>query len=222
MDSPPRSKASAASRGTSISALRRCVEGDAVVALILIASETTEQVRAERAIATQARMIESMLEGVAVINDEGVIEITNPAFDALFGYRRGELIGREMATLAGWPFERPERWRLTSGDQTLRVEFDGWRADGSHFAAQGVLSRFEVAGQQSSPGGPAGRERAQAARARDSRSGESRAIPDRQRSPRRPRSGIDRHRSDVAGRRRPARRRNIRLSCPRSRASRAS
>jgi two-component system sensor kinase FixL len=122
-------------------------EGDAVVALILIASETTEQVRAERAIATQARMIESMLEGVAVINDEGVIEITNPAFDALFGHRRGELIGREMATLAGWPFERPERWRLTSGDQTLHVEFDGWRADGSHFAAQGVLSRFEVAGQ---------------------------------------------------------------------------
>jgi PAS domain S-box-containing protein len=127
-------------------------EADAVVALILIASETTEQIRAERAIATQARMIESMLEGVAVINDEGVIEITNPAFDALFGHGRGELIGREMATLAGWPFERPERWRLTSGDQngSLRVEFDGCRADGSHFAAQGVLSRFEVAGQKHS------------------------------------------------------------------------
>jgi PAS domain S-box-containing protein len=125
-------------------------EADAIVALILIASETTEQVRAERAIATQARMIESMLEGVAVINDQGVIEITNPAFDALFGRGRGELIGREMATLAGWPFERPERWRLTSGDQTLRVEFDGWRADGNHFAAQGVLSRFEVAGRNHS------------------------------------------------------------------------
>ena len=77
-------------------------------------------------------MIESMLEGVAVINEAGVIEITNPAFDALFGYRRGELIGREMASLAGWPFEQRERWLLApSGpDDSMRVEFEGRRADG--------------------------------------------------------------------------------------------
>lgn len=128
------------------------LERGAAAALTLIANETTEQVRAERAIATQARMIESMLEGVAVINDNGVIEITNPAFDALFGYRRGELIGREMAGLAGWPFEQPERWRFGASDGagSLQVEFEGRRADGDHFAAQGVLSRFEVAGRNHS------------------------------------------------------------------------
>ena len=82
-----------------------------VVAITMIASETTEQVRAERAIATQARMIESMLEGVAVVSEQAVIEITNPAFDMMFGYRRGELIGRAMTQLAGWPFEQPERWQ---------------------------------------------------------------------------------------------------------------
>lgn len=127
-------------------------DGERVAALALIATETTEQVRAERAIATQARMIESMLEGVAVISDAGVIEITNPAFDALFGYGRGQLIGREMATLAGWPFEQPERWRLGASESagSLRVEFDGRRARGDHFAAQGVLSRFEVAGRNHS------------------------------------------------------------------------
>ncbi len=127
-------------------------EADKITALTLIASETTEQIRAERAIATQARMIESMLEGVAVINDEGLIEITNPAFDLLFGYRRGELIGREMSTLAGWPFEQRERWRLAAGAHTgsLRVEFDGRRADATHFAAAGVLSRFEVANRNHS------------------------------------------------------------------------
>jgi PAS domain S-box-containing protein len=127
-------------------------ERDAIVALTLIANETTEQVRAERAIATQARMIESMLEGVAVINDAGVVEITNPAFDALFGYGRGELIGREMASLAGWPFEQPERWQISASAPaaTVRVEFEGRRADGDHFAAQGVLSRFEVAGRNQS------------------------------------------------------------------------
>lgn len=125
-----------------------------IVAITLIASETTEQVRAERAIATQARMIESMLEGVAVVNEQAVIEITNPAFDTLFGYRRGELIGRAMTTLAGWPFEQRERWQQLAGDQagqgSMRVEFDGLRADGSHFAAAGLFSRFEVAGRNHS------------------------------------------------------------------------
>lgn len=120
--------------------------------LTVIATEITEQVRAERAIATQARMIESMLEGVAVINERGMIEITNPAFDTMFGYRRGELIGHEMATLAGWPFEQPERWQRagTENLRSQRVEFDGRRGDGSHFAAAGVLSRFEVIGRNHS------------------------------------------------------------------------
>jgi two-component system, LuxR family, sensor kinase FixL len=124
--------------------------GQQIVAITLIASETTEQVRAERAIATQARMIESMLEGVAVVSDEAIIEITNPAFDTMFGYRRGELIGRAMTTLAGWPFEQPERWRQLAGGHgqgSMRVEFDGRRNDGSHFAAAGLLSRFDVAGR---------------------------------------------------------------------------
>jgi PAS domain S-box-containing protein len=125
--------------------------GQTIAALTLIASERTGQIRAERAIATQARMIESMLEGVAVINESGVIEITNPAFDKLFGYRRGELIGRDMTTLAGWPFEQPERWQQLAsgrhGQGSMRVEFDGLRSDGSHFAAAGLLSRFDVAGR---------------------------------------------------------------------------
>ena len=33
----------------------------------------------------------------------------------MFGYRRGELIGRDMTTLAGWPFEQPERWQQLRG-----------------------------------------------------------------------------------------------------------
>jgi two-component system sensor kinase FixL len=121
-----------------------------IVAIVMIASETTEQVRAERAIATQARMIESMLEGVAVVSEQAVIEITNPAFDTMFGYRRGELIGRAMTTLAGWPFEQPERWQQLAdpqGQGSVRVEFDGLRSDGTHFAAAGLLSRFDVAGR---------------------------------------------------------------------------
>lgn len=126
-------------------------EGDRIIGLAVIAAETTEQIRAERAIATQARMIESMLEGVAVVNEDAVIEISNPAFDALFGYRRGELTGRAMTSLAGWPFEARERWQIAGKQgRSMRVEFDGRRADGTHFAAAGVFSKFEIAGRSHS------------------------------------------------------------------------
>jgi PAS domain S-box-containing protein len=113
-----------------------------VVALTLVASETTEQVRAERAIATQAQMIESMLEGVAVVNEQGVIEITNPAFDAMFGYGRGALIGRELSMLAGRSLDQ----LAEAADRSMKVEFEARRRDGSYFSAAGVLSAFEVAG----------------------------------------------------------------------------
>jgi PAS domain S-box-containing protein len=69
----------------------------------------------------------------------------------MFGYRRGDLIGRPMTTLAGWPFEQPERWQQLASDPqgqgSMRVEFDGLRSDGTHFAAAGLLSRFDVAGR---------------------------------------------------------------------------
>jgi PAS domain S-box-containing protein len=121
-----------------------------IVALTLVATETTEQVRAERAIATQARMIESMLEGVAVVNEQGVVEITNPAFDRMFGYGRGDLIGRDMAELTNGAFTQRGRWPLKASSDSLTLEFETQRRDGTGFAAAGVLSRFEVAGRNHS------------------------------------------------------------------------
>jgi PAS domain S-box-containing protein len=124
--------------------------GGKTVALTLVATETTEQVRAERAIATQARMIESMLEGVAVVNEQGVIEITNPAFDRMFGYGRGDLIGKDMAELTNGAFTQRGRWPLQATASSLTLEFEAQRRDSTGFAAAGVLSRFEVAGRNHS------------------------------------------------------------------------
>lgn len=121
-----------------------------VVALTIVSNETTEQVRAERAIATQARMIESMLEGVAVINEQGIIEITNPAFDRMFGYSRGGLIGRDMAELTHGALTQRGGWPLKSDVASLKLEFEAQRRDGTGFPAAGVLSRFEVAGRNHS------------------------------------------------------------------------
>lgn len=124
--------------------------GGQIIALTMIGTETTEQVRAERAIATQARMIESMLEGVAVVNEQGLIEITNPAFDRMFGYDRGGLIGRDMTELTDGAFAQRGRWPLAPGTTSTTIEFEALRRDGTMFAAAGVLSRFEIAGRNHS------------------------------------------------------------------------
>jgi len=121
-----------------------------IVALTVVATETTEQVRAERAIATQERMIESMLEGVAVINEQGQIEISNPAFDSMFGYARGELIGRGLAALVPGAFAQRERGTGRKQSVSTTFECEAERQDATTFSVAGVLSKFEVAGRDHS------------------------------------------------------------------------
>jgi PAS domain S-box-containing protein len=58
---------------------------------------------------TQARVLESMAEGVSLCDARGVIEYTNPAEDAMFGYAPGELLGRPVTDLNDLPPEENAR-----------------------------------------------------------------------------------------------------------------
>lgn len=127
-------------------------EQDGIVALALNASDTTEHVLAQRAVATQAKMIESMLEGVALINETGAIVITNPAFDALFGYPRGMMIGESVAVLAGGsqndrgPLDRAMLSGLNGNSGPWALEFDApRRGDRARLTVAGALSRLDDA-----------------------------------------------------------------------------
>jgi PAS domain S-box-containing protein len=124
-------------------------EDGQVVALTLNGSDTTDHVLAQRAIATQAKMIESMLEGVALINEAGIIVITNPAFDALFGHVRGMLIGQSLAALAGGtPLDRGMLSALTGNEGgPWPLEFNAHRKDGGVVTVAGALSRLDDAGR---------------------------------------------------------------------------
>jgi PAS domain S-box-containing protein len=121
-----------------------------IVGIALNGSDMTSHIMAERAIATQARMIESMLEGVAVVDPAQRIEITNPAFDRMFGYPRGALIGLEIDALSSSTEERGivarEDGQLTR-EGAQPIEFEGQRCDGSYFAVAGIVTPFEVAGR---------------------------------------------------------------------------
>jgi PAS domain S-box-containing protein len=120
-------------------------EQNQIVALTLNGSDTTQHVMAQRAVATQAKMIESMLEGVALINEAGLIVITNPAFDALFGHDRGMLIGRPISTLSdALNFVGLPR-TAANGSGPWPLEFEARRPDGQRVSLAGAISRLDDA-----------------------------------------------------------------------------
>ncbi len=55
--------------------------------------------RAEQALRTQAIILETMREGVVLVDLDGRIEFTNPAFDRMFGREPGELAGTSLRNL---------------------------------------------------------------------------------------------------------------------------
>ncbi|MBE0597114.1 MAG: PAS domain S-box protein [Desulfuromonadales bacterium] len=61
-----------------------------------MAAELQQQ---QETLKSKALVLENMAEGVSECDVKGRILFTNPAFDAMFGYGKGELIGREMQSL---------------------------------------------------------------------------------------------------------------------------
>lgn len=95
-----------------------------------------ERRRAEEQTQTGLAALEATREGIGIVDSESRIRYANPAFAALYGYDRDELLGREWQQLQ----PREER-ELVTAEVLPRVEADGeWsgesvgqRADGSTF-----------------------------------------------------------------------------------------
>jgi PAS domain S-box-containing protein len=123
--------------------------GNAVLASIV---DITEQKRAAETLQTQARVLESMAEGVVMASDDGRIEYTNPAFSAMFGYQPGELIGQPVSVLNdGSPEERIILATSIMGQLRTQGVWAGEvrnrRKDGTPFYTYARVSALEVAGK---------------------------------------------------------------------------
>lgn len=65
--------------------------------------DITEQKQVEAQLAYHAYIMENLAEGLNYVDDQGIIRFTNPAFDAMFGFERGEVIGQNISVINDLP-----------------------------------------------------------------------------------------------------------------------
>ncbi len=105
----------------------------------------------EQSPAIQARVLESMIEGVIVVDEQGIIRLTNPAMDAMFGYARSELVGKHVSIVNAYP---PEASARVATDVIANVlahgtyfgEFHNRKKDGTEFYSSARITRVDMSG----------------------------------------------------------------------------
>ena len=137
----------------------RCQAGE-LVGSVLIFRDITERRRTELAVSTsEARkqaILNTSLDGIITIDRQGLILEFNPSAEQMFGYSRGDLIGKEMAELIIPPRYREQHRHgiahfLKTGAAPVlnqRLELSAIRADGSEFPVELSITRI---GPESEP-----------------------------------------------------------------------
>jgi PAS domain S-box-containing protein len=115
--------------------------------------DITDRKQAEEALLTQTRVLESMAEGVTVTDADGKIMYSNPAFDTMFGYQPGELIGQPASRLNDFSAAEGLRFAQEMVEhlqtkRTLSGEVRNRKKDGTKFYTQARISALEIAGKQ--------------------------------------------------------------------------
>lgn len=101
----------------------------------------------------QSYVLDSMLEGLSISDQEGYILYTNPAEDRLFGYEPGELTGLHVTLLNAYPPEENAR-RVAEVLDHLRVrgswtgEWLNRRKTGELFRTQARIRAVEMGGRK--------------------------------------------------------------------------
>ena len=114
--------------------------------------ESAQKKAEEDRLTLQARVLEVMAEGVTVCDEGAKILVTNPAFDAMFGYERGELLGQHASVLNA---DTPEENARIIGEVQKQLdtggswsgEFNNIRKDGVLFTTSARISVLVVSGK---------------------------------------------------------------------------
>jgi PAS domain S-box-containing protein len=130
------------------------IESGVVRSLTVAVTDVTERKRAETELRTQARILETMREGVVLVDPANhAIKLTNPTFDRMFGYGTTELLGRSIEPLFSMLTVQRRRLARALRDgaktgETAPVEFECARKDGTRFIAACVVTPLSVSGSE--------------------------------------------------------------------------
>jgi PAS domain S-box-containing protein len=119
----------------------------------VFARNVTERKRVLETLQTQAQVLESMVEGVNVTDEDGRFLFTNRAFNAIFGYEHGELLGQNVSVLNIFPPEQNDRFVREIISQLK--EHGSWsgeicnrKKDGTPFVSSARITVLEMSGKR--------------------------------------------------------------------------
>ena len=109
--------------------------------------------RAEQALKIQALMLESLAEGVNLTDENGFLFYTNPAYDEMFGYDRGEMVGKHVSILSPSSDEENALMVLQVVERLSKQgvwfgEIENKRKDGTPFTTYARVSSLTMFGRR--------------------------------------------------------------------------
>jgi two-component system cell cycle sensor histidine kinase/response regulator CckA len=127
--------------------------GDEITGVTVLSIDITARKAAEEVLRLQAKVLESMTEGVGVCDENAVIIYTNSAEERMFGYEHDELLGRKAHILVqGDEAEviklHDDIWDELKRSGHFSRELQNRRKDGSHFYSFVSISTLEFAGRR--------------------------------------------------------------------------
>ncbi len=123
-----------------------------IIGFVGTLTDITQLKHHEASYRTHSKVLMSMTEGVNTTDVNGKILYTNAAFDAMFGYATGELIGQNVSALNHVSQREYDRHSDTIKHALLTRghwagEFRNRRKDGTEFWTRARISRLEGAGE---------------------------------------------------------------------------
>ncbi len=155
----PEAGAAGLSSAQTVSAIALVIGAIVVLAVgLALHREQRRREIAEEALAAskirQQALINTMVDAVIIIDDRGRIQNFNPAAEAMFGYAREEIIGRNIRQLMPEPHRSAHdgylaRHRETGARRVLgrRSEVEARRRDGSLFPVELAVTKMKIHGQ---------------------------------------------------------------------------
>lgn len=128
----------------------RAVQADGrIFGAVVNITEVTERHAQQDTLRTQARILETMREGVVLIESSNhLITLTNATFDKMFGYEALELLGRSIEPLFCVPGLQRKRFERLLQSGEVPVEFECLRKDGTRFVAACVFTPLRISGTE--------------------------------------------------------------------------